>query len=121
MSSQPSSTRKYSLIGDIYNGAVHGDFTELRGKQLGVAGYATQTLIALIPVIGTICAFRDFQACRKKKDTFGVIFNGLACIPFIGAFPKTAAVIHAGRGLRHTGSLAKEINTTLRGNTEERE
>lgn len=90
----PSSPRRRGIpfFADVYNGAVYGDFAD----ELGLVGYTTQAALAFVPVVGTVCAFRDFRACRQKKDRIGMTLNGLALIPFLGLFPKTAAVLRAG-------------------------
>ncbi len=83
---------------DVYAGAVHGDFA----PRLGFAGALTQIIMGFVPVIGTVCAGRDFIADRRKGDRLGAFLNLLALIPFLGGFPKTAAVIHS---VRHMGKV----------------
>ncbi len=84
---------------DIFRGAIKGDYA----RRLGIPGRLTQAVMGFIPVIGTVCAFRDFFACRSKHDRVGMVLNGLALIPFLGGFPKTAEVI---RAIRHIGHIA---------------
>ncbi len=91
--------RRVSFVGDVYAGAVRGDYAE----YLGLAGRATQIVCSFIPVVGTICALRDFLADRHNGDRMGAFLNLLGLIPFLGGFPKTAAVI---RGVRHVGKVA---------------
>jgi hypothetical protein len=95
-----------SFVGDIVAGAFQGDFA----PQLGVAGYATQIVCAFIPGIGALCALRDFFADRRKHDRVGMLLNGLALIPFLGGFPKTAAVL---RSVRHIGHVIHKTHTLL--------
>ncbi len=104
MTSNPSppAARRYSFFGDIYAGAVRGDFAE----DLRVPGIATQLVFGFVPVVGTLCALRDFVADRRKGDRVGMALNLLGVVPFLGGFPKTAAVIHGvhhvGRAIHHT-------------------
>jgi hypothetical protein len=88
---------KPGFFADIYLGAVHGDFA----PRLGVPGLTTQIVMGFIPVVGTCCAFRDFIADRRKHDRLGAMLNALALIPFLGGFPKTAAVLHSVRHVGH--------------------
>jgi hypothetical protein len=87
---QTATNQRIHLLPDIWNGAIKGDYT----KRLGLAGAVTQALIFYIPGVGTICAVRDYFACRRKHDTLGAILNLLAVFPVLGGFPKTAEVIH---------------------------
>lgn len=89
----PVAKRRYSLIGDVYNGAVHGDFA----PDLGLAGITTQVVCGFVPVVGTLCAARDFVACQRERDRVGMLLNGLSLIPFLGGIPKLAEVV---RGIR---------------------
>jgi len=89
---------------DIYRGAFKGDWAEL-----GLLGYVTQAGLGIVPLVGSMCAFRDFLACRHKKDTIGSVLNGVALIPFIGFFPKTAAVIRVSLSMGNTSVLAKNL------------
>jgi hypothetical protein len=90
--------RPPGFFADIYAGAVHGDFA----PRLGIPGALTQIVLGFVPVIGTVCAARDFVANRRKGDRLGAVLNALALIPFLGGFPKTAAVIHS---VRHVGKV----------------
>jgi hypothetical protein len=101
--------RRIPFFADIYKGAVHGDFAD----ELGLVGYTTQAVLAFVPVIGTVCAFRDFTACRRKKDRIGMTLNGLALIPFLGLFPKTAAVLRAGADAGNAMVFAKNAHTRV--------
>lgn len=93
------------LLRDIFNGAVRGDFA----AELGVAGALTQIILAYVPVIGTICAIRDYLADRQSGDSIGVWLNILAVVPFFGGFPKTAEVIehavHLGKMQHRLGHV----------------
>lgn len=97
---QPVPQPRPGFIADVFNGAVRGDYT----PYLGIAGHVTQAVFGFIPIIGTICALRDFFADRRKKDNFGAFLNFLALIPFLGGFPKTALVI---RSIRHVGGAVQ--------------
>lgn len=98
-----------SFIGDIYRGAVHGDFAE----RLGPVGYVTQAAFGFVPVIGTVCAMRDFVACRRKKDGFGAMLNLLAFIPLFGLFPKTVHVVRSAGSMSQAAIAAKNARDTL--------
>ncbi len=91
-----------SFLGDIYAGAVRGDFA----PTLGVPGILTQIIVGFIPVVGTVCAARDFIADRRNHDRLGALLNALALIPFLGGFPKTAAVLHS---VHHIGRVVVKI------------
>ena len=85
-----TTSKPIHVLPDILNGAFRGDWT----PRLGVAGAVTQAIVFYIPVIGTLCAIRDFFACLHKHDSLGSILNALAVFPVLGGFPKTADVIH---------------------------
>lgn len=102
---QPSAMparRRIPLGRDIWNGAVRGDYA----PALGVPGAATQIALAFVPGVGTLCALRDALADWAKRDGAGVALNLLAVVPFLGGFPKTAAVLrtvqHVGRAMHVT-------------------
>jgi hypothetical protein len=99
--------RPYTLTEEIYGGAVRGDFDE----HLGVAGYITQAVVAFIPVVGQVCAARDFIADRRKGDNVGAILNLLVLIPFLGGFSK---VVLALRGIRHLPRFIDAMQGTQR-------
>nr|MBA3823484.1 hypothetical protein [Ktedonobacterales bacterium] len=80
----------------IYAGAVRGDFAE----GLRIPGITTQLIFGFVPVVGTMCALRDFEADRRRGDRLGMALNLLGLVPFLGGFPKTAAIIH---GVHHVG------------------
>ena len=103
-----TASQRHSIpfFADIYNGAVFGDFAD----ELGLVGYTTQAAIGFVPIIGAFCAFRDFRACRQKKDRIGMVLNGLACIPFIGFFPKTAVVIRAAAEAGNAAVYASHVH-----------
>ncbi|MBA3826444.1 MAG: hypothetical protein H0X24_21395 [Ktedonobacterales bacterium] len=84
---------KYTLAEDIYGGAVRGDFDE----HLGMAGYITQAALAFVPIVGQVCAARDFIADRRKGDTVGAILNLFVFFPFLGGLSKVALAL---RGIR---------------------
>jgi hypothetical protein len=83
---------------DVYAGTVRGDFS----PYLGFWGRVAQIVCGFVPGVNIICATRDFIADRRMHDNFGAFLNALALIPFLGGFPKTAAVI---RGVRHVGHV----------------
>jgi hypothetical protein len=108
---------RYRLLPDLYRGAVLGDFA----PELGLAGILTQLVLAFVPLIGTVCAVRDFVADRGHGDGLGALLNLLAIIPVLGGFPKTAVVmkdvkvfakgvraIHHGAERAHTSDEAGE-------------
>lgn len=85
-----ATSKPIHLLPDVWNGAILGDYA----SRLGLAGAVTQALVFYLPGIGTVCAIRDYFACRSKHDTLGAALNLLAVIPVLGGFPKTAEVIH---------------------------
>jgi hypothetical protein len=110
--SLPAERRHYSFFANVYLGMVRGDYA----PDMGLIGRAVQMVMGFIPVIGTICAFRDFMADRRLGDRLGMLLNFLALIPFLGGFPKTAAVIHS---VRHLGSIYHAAHRLQHRNTTE--
>jgi len=90
MTTTVSTQRRVRLVPDIWNGAVLGSYA----PHLGIAGAVTQAGLCFVPVVGTLCAVRDYFACRRKHDRLGATLNLLAAIPVVGGLPKTAAVLH---------------------------
>jgi hypothetical protein len=82
--------REYSVIRDIYWGAVWGDFA----PRVGIPGALTQALLGYVPVVGTITALRDVVADIRGHDGVGTILNLLAAFPVLGGLAKTADVLH---------------------------
>jgi hypothetical protein len=82
--------REYSVIRDIYWGAVWGDFA----PRVGIPGALTQALLGYVPVVGTITALRDAVADMRVHDGVGTILNLLAAFPVLGGLAKTADVLH---------------------------
>jgi hypothetical protein len=82
--------REYSVIRDIYWGAVWGDFA----PRVGIPGALTQALLGYVPVVGTITALRDAVADIRAHDGVGIILNLLAAFPVLGGLAKTADVLH---------------------------
>jgi hypothetical protein len=82
--------REYSVIRDIYWGAVWGDFA----PRVGIPGALTQALLGYVPVVGTITALRDAVADIRGHDGIGTILNLLAAFPVLGGLAKTADVLH---------------------------
>jgi hypothetical protein len=104
----PPTTQRYSFIGDIYAGAVRGDYAD----NLRAPGITVQLICGFLPGIGTLCALRDFFADRRRGDRLGMALNALGLVPFLGGFPKTAAVIHS---IHHVG---RAIHQTHRSTTQ---
>jgi hypothetical protein len=105
---------RVGLLRDIFNGAFRGDFAE----DLGLAGIVTQILLGYVPVVGTLCAIRDYLADRRSGDRLGVWLNILAVIPVFGGFPKTAEVlehtlrvVEVQHGLAHLSHRAETSAT----------
>lgn len=86
---------RWSSIGrDIMQGAFLGDYA----PALGLPGAVTQVALSFVPVVGTLCALRDAQADRVRRDRPGVVLNLLAALPVFGGIAKTAEVLrHAQR------------------------
>lgn len=95
------------LLPDIYNGAVWGEFA----VELGPAGAFTLTLLAFVPVIGTLCALRDLVASLYHVDGLGALLNALALVPVLGGVSKTAEV------LRHARVLSRGVTGRKRGDS----
>ena len=88
------SAARYRRVGfwrDLYNGVVLGDYA----YEMGLVGALAQIILGFLPGIGTICALRDCFADWSYRDRLGFLLNVLALIPFLGGFPKTAAVLRA--------------------------
>ncbi|HEV7128728.1 MAG TPA: hypothetical protein VGN32_14960 [Ktedonobacterales bacterium] len=83
---------------DLYNGIVLGDYA----PRLGLAGALAQIVMGFLPGIGTLCALRDCFADWSYGDRFGFLLNILALVPFLGGFPKAAAVL---RAMFHVGHV----------------
>ncbi len=104
-SSSPQATpvQRHSFMVDVYCGAVRGDFEE----NMGAPGYITQATLAFVPVVGQVCAVRDFIASRRKRDRLGMLLNVLVFIPIVGGLFKTILAIrnlsHVPKALRRTG------------------
>ncbi|MGO8946292.1 MAG: hypothetical protein ACLQUY_01250 [Ktedonobacterales bacterium] len=82
--------QRYSLIRDIYWGAVLGDFA----PTVGLPGAVVQAMLGYVPVVGTLTAARDAVADWRLHDAAGVILNILAAFPVLGGVAKTADVLH---------------------------
>jgi hypothetical protein len=93
-----------SILSDIVQGALLGDYA----TELGLPGAATQVALSFVPVVGTICALRDAQADRIRRDSPGMVLNLLAALPMIGGVAKTAEVI------RHAQRLKRGLAVTQR-------
>ena len=90
---------------DILNGAFRGDYC----PNLGYSGYITQGVLGFVPVIGSICAFRDLMAAMGKNDGLGMVLNGFSLIPGFGGFPKTAHVIRGAKSLSQVYGTSKNM------------
>src|SRR5271165_6588595 len=91
---------------DIVNGMFRGDYT----PRLGVPGHVTQAVLSFVPGVGTICAFRDYFACRRKKDSVGAVLNFIAFVPTFVGIPKT---IHVVRNIGNMSQLYVTSGTVL--------
>jgi hypothetical protein len=106
VASRPAPTRpKYSLVGDIYRGAVWGDFS----PSIGIPGAVTQALLGYVPVVGTATALRDAVADWRGHDGVGLILNIFAAFPVLGGLAKTADVLHVLHRL-HRAYTGREKN-----------
>lgn len=85
-----ATNQRYSLVRDIYWGAIWGDFS----PSVGIPGAVTQALLGYVPVVGTITALRDAVADWRLHDVVGVILNIFAAFPVLGGLAKTADVLH---------------------------
>lgn len=83
--------RHRPLLGDIWAGAVAGDFD--RGK--GLVGTVTQIICGFLPGLGTLCAMRDCVADWRQRDRLGAALNALAFVPLLGGFPKAVDALHS--------------------------
>jgi hypothetical protein len=103
---------RYSLLKDVWKGAVMGEFSH----ELGLAGAATTIIMGFVPVAGTLCAVRDYIACRRKRDTIGAMLNFATAMPVIGGVPHLAAtfrdVILSFEFLRATNQQGHRIRMT---------
>lgn len=93
----PAPRRKRSLIGDIWVGAVVGDFAH----EIGLAGVITQVICSFTPGVGTVCAVRDVFADLRKHDWLGVTLNAFALVPIAGGISKTLDVLRSGAHIGH--------------------
>lgn len=110
--------RRRSLIGDVWAGAMRGDFA----RDLGAAGALTQIVIGFLPVFGTLAALRDMLADLRYRDRAGCLFNALALVPVFGGFSKTmdvlravhhaGHVVHVAQRARHTGAPPAPVAVT---------
>lgn len=96
----------YSLLRDIVDGAVLGD----AAPRLHLAGALIQIFLGYVPVIGTLCALRDFVVSRRNGHTVAAFLNLLSVLPIFGGVPKTMAVI---TNLILAGKNGKEILESL--------
>ena len=103
---QTAQQERIRLLPDILRGAFLGDYA----TRLGIAGAITQAIVFYIPIVGTLCAMRDYFASRRRRDTLSAFLNLLAIFPILGGFPKTAAVIH-NFGAVHHAVKATQIAT----------
>ena len=90
--------RRVGFFHDLYNGIVLGDYA----YELGLVGALAQIVMGFLPIVGTICALRDCVADWSYGDRLGFLLNVLALVPFLGGFPKTAAVL---RAMFHVGHV----------------
>ena len=88
--------QRATALQDMARGAFQGDFA----PRLGLPGAITQVALSFVPVVGTLCAFRDAAADRRRGDHPGVMLNLLSAMPGIGGLAKTAEVIRHGKRLK---------------------
>jgi hypothetical protein len=67
-------------------------------------------MLSYVPVVGTLCAMRDYIACRRKGEPVEALLNGLALFPIAGGLPKTAEVFLFRM---HQSTLAGKANGRL--------
>jgi hypothetical protein len=68
----PSPHMRYSLLRDICNSALNGDFaTELR-----LPGILTQIACSFLPVIDALCAARDYVAASLTRRSRSICSKG---------------------------------------------
>jgi hypothetical protein len=96
-------SRQRSFIGDIFAGALYGDFA----RDLRVPGAVTQIVLAFIPLIGSICAIRDLIADLRHHDHVGAVLNIFALAPIIGGFSKTLEVLRAFAHVGHAVQVSR--------------
>jgi hypothetical protein len=93
---------------NIYLGIVRGDFA----PEMNFSGRFVQAICGFIPVVGTICAIRDFEADRRMHDRLGMLLNGLtAILPGLGGFPKTVEVLHSMRYIGEAMHMRHKLAT----------
>jgi hypothetical protein len=90
LAAERETRHQYSVIRDIYSGAVLGDFA----PTVGIPGALTHALLGYVPIVGTITALRDAVADIRVRDGAGIILNLLAIFPVLGGLAKTADVLH---------------------------
>ena len=100
----PAAGQPYSLFRDIAHGALLGD----AGPRLRFPGALTQIVLGYVPIVGTLCALRDFVACHRSGRTLAAGLNFLALLPVFGGLPKTVEVIGNLVTTGHTGKLLIE-------------
>jgi hypothetical protein len=98
MTTSAPDREKVSVVRDVLDGVIMGDFS----KQLGPAGALAQMVLGFVPGVGTLAALRDLLADWAAGDALGVLLNFIALIPIFGGFAKTAEVLHHLRRLRHS-------------------
>jgi len=104
MGQRMAGERRSSIGRDIIRGAFLGDYA----PSLGLPGALTQVALSFVPVVGTLCALRDAQADRVRRDRPGVVLNLLAALPVFGGVAKTAEV------LRHAQRLKRGFDVSTR-------
>src|SRR5215510_10409343 len=68
---QTPQQERIRLFPDIIKGAFLGDYA----NRLGIAGAITQAILFYIPVVGTLCAMRDYFASRRRRDNLSAFLN----------------------------------------------
>jgi hypothetical protein len=100
----PAPSLRGEIMSDVVRGAIQGDFAQ----DLGLPGAVTQVALRYLPVVGTVCAFRDAAADKRRNDAPGVVLNLLSAFPLVGGVAKTAEV------LRHSQRLKRGFAVTYR-------
>ncbi len=102
----PAHRRPAPWLIDILNGAFRGDYC----PNLGYSGYFTQGVCGFLPVIGSMCAFRDLLAAMRHKDRLGMVLNGFSLLPIAGGFPKTALVLRSAKNFSQMAGTGMNIH-----------
>lgn len=108
----PTGTKKkpnplLRVLRDVFYGAVFGDYSP---PGLGMAAVFTRIVLGYFPVVGTLCAMRDYFANREHGDRLGAVLCLLAIFPVLGGFPLTAEIVRNVRVLRFSRKMHKGMD-----------